>query len=98
MDLNRHYEAAWTESFVHLRCYHEHKTLLDAARCAEEQGYAGWYCIAVTFDQPRQLNRAEEKIVNEFRFRPSRSELPARRPGRVGSIKLSPPEGERESC
>lgn len=36
----------------------------------EKQGQPGWYCIAVEFDEPRQLNQVEERIVNEFRFGP----------------------------
>jgi hypothetical protein len=68
--LNRHYEAAWTDSFVHLRCYHRHGKLLDAAECADKQHMPGWYCIAVEYDSPRQLTNAEEKLVIEFRFGP----------------------------
>ena len=28
-----HYEAAWTDSWVLVRCFHKHPTLTDAARC-----------------------------------------------------------------
>ena len=66
--LNRHYEAAWTDSFVHFRCYHEHPELLDAAKCAASQGIPGWYCFAVEFDAPRELTEAEDAEVRRFRF------------------------------
>jgi hypothetical protein len=65
--LNTHYEAAWTHSWIHQRCGHAHRTLIDAAKCAMPQG-AGWYVVAVEFDKPRELNEAEERAVNQFRF------------------------------
>lgn len=68
--LNPHYEAAWTDSFVHLRCWHAHLTPVEAAECAMPHG-AGWYVLAVE-DTPRGLTEAEEKAVNEFRFRQRR--------------------------
>jgi hypothetical protein len=68
--LNRHYEAAWTESWCHRRCEHVHETLIDAAKCAASQRMPGWYVFAVEFDSPRQLTTAEDSIVNEFRFGP----------------------------
>jgi len=46
---------------------HEHKTLLDAARCAMPTG-AGWYVFAVEDDEPRELNGREDQIINDFRF------------------------------
>ena len=46
---------------------HEHKTLLEAAKCAEPTG-AGWYVFAVENGQPRELGKSEEEIVNRFRF------------------------------
>jgi hypothetical protein len=66
--LNRHYQAAWTDSFVHFRCYHKHAELLDAAKCAASQGIPGWYCFAVEFDSPRELTEAEDAEVRTFRF------------------------------
>ena len=66
--LNLYYEAAWTDSFCHLRCWHEHPTLLEAAECGMPHG-AGWYVLAVENGKPRQLWKPEEKSVNEFRFR-----------------------------
>ena len=39
--LNRHYEAAWTDSWCHRRCLHTHKTLIEASKCAMPHG-AGW--------------------------------------------------------
>ena len=65
--LNLHYEAAWTDSWSHRRCLHEHRTLMDAANCAMPQG-AGWYVFAVEGDAPRELNDGEEAVVNKFRF------------------------------
>jgi len=67
--LNLHYEAAWTDSWTHRRCLHEHQTLMEAARCAMPRG-AGWYVFAVEGDAPRELNETEDRIVNEFRFGP----------------------------
>lgn len=66
--LNRHYEAAWTESFTHFRCWHDHSTLIDAAKCAMTQGFPGWYCFAVEFDSPRELTEDEDSQVRAFRF------------------------------
>jgi hypothetical protein len=65
--LNLYYEAGWTDSFVHLRCWHEHSTLLEAAQCGMPHG-AGWYVLAVENGNSRQLLGDEEDIVNEFRF------------------------------
>jgi hypothetical protein len=67
-NVNIHFEAGWTESWSHRRCFHEHQTLIEAARCAMPQG-AGWYVIAVEDGRPRQLKAAEDEIVNEFRFK-----------------------------
>jgi hypothetical protein len=64
---NLHYEAAWTDSWSHRRCQHQHQTLIDAARCAMPRG-AGWYVFAVDGDTPRELNETEDRIVDEFRF------------------------------
>lgn len=66
--LNRHYEAAWTESWAHRRCEHTHETLIDAAKCAMPHG-AGWYVFAVEYGCPRELTNGEDRIVNEFRFK-----------------------------
>jgi len=62
-----HYEAGWTDSWTHRRCMHEHKTLLEAAKCAMPTG-AGWYVFAIEDDEPRELREAEEEIVNRLRF------------------------------
>jgi hypothetical protein len=66
--LNLHYEAAWTESWSHRRCMHQHRTLMDAANCAMPRG-AGWYIFAVERGTPRELNDLEDQAVNDFRFR-----------------------------
>jgi len=65
--LNRHYEAAWTDSWTHRRCEHAHENLIDAAQCAMPHG-AGWYVFAVEFGSPRQLSDTEDHIVDQFRF------------------------------
>lgn len=65
--LNLHYEAAWTESWSHRRCFHEHQSLIDAAKCAMPHG-AGWYVFAVESGTARELSIAEDMAVNEFRF------------------------------
>ncbi len=65
--LNLHYEAAWTESWSHRRCFHRHQTLIEAAKCAMPHG-AGWYVFAVEGDTARQLRETEDRIVDEFRF------------------------------
>jgi hypothetical protein len=67
LNLDLHYEAAWTDSWSHRRCRHQHQTLLEAAKCARPNG-AGWYVFAVDARGPRQLTDAEDAIVNEFRF------------------------------
>jgi hypothetical protein len=61
------YQAAWTDSFCHRRCMHEHRTIIEAAQFAEPHG-AGWYVVAVEHGSPRQLLGDEEEIVNKFRF------------------------------
>jgi len=66
-NLNLYYEAAWTDSFCHRRCMHEHQTLIEAAQCAAPHG-AGWYVIATENGAPRQLDGLEEDVVNELRF------------------------------
>ena len=64
---NLRYESAWTDSFVHRRCWHEHPTLIEAAECGMPHG-AGWYVLAVENGTPRQLKDSEEDVVNKFRF------------------------------
>ena len=67
-NVNIHFEGCWTHSWTHRRCFHEHQTLIEAARCVMPTG-AGWYVIAVENGTPRQLKAAEDAIVNEFRFK-----------------------------
>jgi len=55
--LNVHYEAAWTDSWSHCRCLHEHHTLIEAAQGAMPHS-AGWYVFAVETGTPRQLTEA----------------------------------------
>lgn len=66
--LNRRFEAGWTDSFVHYRCWHAHPTLLEAAKCAESQRVCGAYVFAVEFGVPRELNGTEDEQVRAFRF------------------------------
>ncbi len=61
-----HYEAAWTDSWVHRRCFHKHPTLIDAARCGMPQ--PGFYVLAVDAGSPRELTTEEDEVVNRFRF------------------------------
>jgi hypothetical protein len=61
-----YYEAAWTDSWVHCRCYHKHLTLIDAAKCGMPQ--PGFYVLAVDSGSPRELSTEEDEIVNRFRF------------------------------
>jgi hypothetical protein len=70
-DESLRYEAAWTHSWTHHRCFHPHRTLIEAAECALPQG-PGWYVIAVENGKPRQLTYTEETTVNNFRFAPPR--------------------------
>jgi hypothetical protein len=63
---NIHYEAGWTESFVHQRCGHDHLTLTEASKCGLGKG-AGWYVLAVEHGRPRELTTTEDKIVDNFR-------------------------------
>jgi len=65
--VNLYYEAAWTDSWSHRRCLHEHRTLSEAAKCAMPHG-CGWYVFAVEDSEPRQLSDEEDKIVNRLRF------------------------------
>src|SRR5215831_5491743 len=64
---NIYYEAGWNDSWQFRRCLHEHRTLSEAARCARPHG-CGWYVFAVENSLPRQLNDAEDEIVNCLRF------------------------------
>ena len=61
------YEAGWTESWIHQRCDHAHKTLLEAAKCAIPNG-AGWYVLAVEGGTPRELNQQENNLVDACRL------------------------------
>ena len=69
--LNRHYEAAWTDSWCHRRCLHTHQTIIEAAKYATPHG-AGWYLVCVEFEETRALTANEDQVVNEFRFKPTR--------------------------
>lgn len=64
---NLHYEAAWSDSWSFRRCFHEHKTVLEAAACAKPNG-CGWYVIGVENGEPRPLWYGENAIVDRFRF------------------------------
>ena len=61
-----HYEAGWTDSWVHVRCFHKHPTLIDAAKCGMPQ--PGFYVLAVDGGSPRELTTEEDEVVNQFRF------------------------------
>jgi hypothetical protein len=64
---NIHYEAGWSDSGFHYRCFHKHERLLEAAECAMPTG-CGWYVFAVENGEPRELSEAEDEVVNRFRF------------------------------
>ena len=64
---NIHYEAGWSDSWSHRRCWHEHRTLLEAAECAMPRG-CGWYVFAVEDGTERELRHEEDEIVNRYRF------------------------------
>ncbi len=61
-----HYEAGWTDSWVHRRCFHKHPTLIDAAKCGMPQ--PGFYVLAVEAGSPRELTLEEDNVVNRFRL------------------------------
>jgi hypothetical protein len=61
------YEGAWTESWCHRRCWHRHKTLLEAGQCVKPQG-AGWYVLAVEGGTAGELTAEEDAVVDGFRF------------------------------
>jgi hypothetical protein len=63
---NLFYEGAWTESWCHRRCQHQHRTIAEAAECAFPQGPA-WYVFAVENGNPRELAAAEEGSLQELR-------------------------------
>jgi uncharacterized protein DUF4411 len=64
--LNPHYEAAWTESWSHRRCLHEHPTLTEAAKCATPHG-AGWYVFAVeSSTRPNAKKARIPDVCNQF--------------------------------
>jgi len=65
--LNRHYEVWWSDKGCQYSCQHAHSRLRDAAQCGVPQR-AGWYVVAIEYQTPRQLTKAEEQVVNDFRF------------------------------
>ena len=60
------YEGAWTDSWTHRRCMHQHRTLREAAECVIPEGPA-WYVFAIQNGRPRELTDAEERNLEEFR-------------------------------
>lgn len=61
-----HYEAAWTDSWVYCRCFHNHPTLIEAAKCGMPQ--PGFYVLAIEQGKERELTADEDEVVNDFRF------------------------------
>jgi hypothetical protein len=61
-----HYEAAWSDSSCHCRCFHTHPTLIQAAQCGAS--HPGFYVIAIESGETRELTTDEDKIVDAFRF------------------------------
>jgi hypothetical protein len=62
-----HYEAGWTDSWSHRRCFHKHRTPSAAAKCAEPYGAYG-YAFAVEGGEGRELKATEENVVRAIRF------------------------------
>jgi hypothetical protein len=62
-----HYEAGFSDSFQHRRCFHKHRTLEAAAKCAMPYGPYG-YVFAVEGGVGRELKTAEENVVRAIRF------------------------------
>jgi hypothetical protein len=60
------YEGAWTESWCHRRCQHQHKTIAEAAECAFPQGPT-WYVFAVENGRARELTAVEQSSLEDFR-------------------------------
>ena len=60
------YEAAWSDSRAYTRCFHEHPTLIEAAKCGMPQ--PGFYVLAMEQGKERQLTTEEDGVVNAFRF------------------------------
>lgn len=54
-----HYEAGWTDSWMHVRGFHTHPTLIDAAKCGMPQ--PGFYVLAVEGDSPGELTAEEDE-------------------------------------
>ncbi len=52
-----YYSAAWTECGCFISCWHEHKTVLEAASCIP---CAGGYVVAVENNAMRSLTTQEE--------------------------------------
>jgi hypothetical protein len=65
--LNVYYECGWSDSWQFRRCMHIHPTIREAVQCGMQyRPYS--YVFAVENSVPRQLNDAEDEIVNHFRF------------------------------
>jgi hypothetical protein len=60
------YDAAWSDSHCYCRCFHAHKTLIDAAKCGMPQ--PGFYVLAIERGKERALTADEDWVVNGFRF------------------------------
>ena len=63
-----HYEAGWTDSWSHRRCFHKHRTPSAAAKCSLPYGAYG-YVFAVKDGVGRELRATEENIVHAVRFK-----------------------------
>jgi hypothetical protein len=62
-----HYEAGFSDSFQHRRCFHKHRTLEAAVKCAMPYGLYG-YVFAVEGGVGRELKETEKRVVRAIRF------------------------------
>lgn len=71
-----YYEAGWTDSWSHRRCFHQHKTIQAAAECVQPYGAYG-YVFAVEDGKERELRASEELAYRAIRFgkTPNRNQL-----------------------
>lgn len=88
-----YYSAAWTECGCLIGCWHEHKTVAEAASCIP---CAGGYVVAVENGAMRSLTAVEEA---EFQHTVSSdsTDNPAVEPAPAASRENVPPRGEGET-
>jgi len=70
-----HYSAAWTECGCLISCWHEHKTVPEAAACIP---CAGGYVVAVENGVMRSLTADEEAEFQRVHYAPPTNKMPLR--------------------